>query len=108
MKEQPKHSNQILIKEYSLVNKNMALQNFAIDLPSDILLTLNLSEKELKQRIKYALAIQLYTQLKVTIGKAAQIAELSRFEFETMLAENNVPISTLELEDVLLDVEKLK
>jgi len=33
---------------------------------------------------------------------------LSRFEFETMLAENNVPISTLELEDVLLDVEKLK
>ncbi len=86
----------------------MALQNFVIDLPSDILLTLNLSEKELKQRIKHALAIQLYTQLKVTIGKATQIAELSRFEFETMLAENNVPISTLELEDVLLDVEKLK
>jgi predicted HTH domain antitoxin len=85
----------------------MALQNFAIDLPSDILLTLNLSEKELKQQIKYALAIQSYNQLKVTIGKAAQIAELSRFEFETMLAENNVPISTLELEDVLLDVEKL-
>ena len=47
----------------------MALQTINIDLPSDILLTLNESEKELKDRIKFSLALQLYIQQKVTIGK---------------------------------------
>lgn len=86
----------------------MALQTINIDLPSDILLTLNESEKELKDRIKFSLALQLYIQQKVTIGKAAQIAEMSRFQFESALSENKIPISTLSLEDVLKDIQKLK
>lgn len=86
----------------------MTFQTINIDLPSDILLTLNESEKELKKRIKISLALQLYIQQKVTIGKAAQIAELSRFQFETLLSENQVPISSLDLADVLDDIEKLK
>jgi len=86
----------------------MTLQTINIDLPSDILLTINESETELKKRIKFSLAIQLYLQQKVTIGKAAQIAGLSRFEFETVLSENKIPISNLDLEDVLGDIEKLK
>jgi len=86
----------------------MTLQTINIDLPSDILFTINESETELKKRIKFSLAIQLYLQQKVTIGKAAQIAGLSRFEFETVLSENKIPISNLDLEDVLGDIEKLK
>ncbi len=86
----------------------MNQQTINIELPSDILLTLNESEEELKKRIKLSFAIQLYIQQKVTIGKAAQIAELSRLQFETLLSENKIPISSLELEDVLKDVEKLK
>jgi len=86
----------------------MTLQSINIDLPSDILLTLNESEEELKKRIKISLAIQLYVQKKVTIGKAAQIAELSRLQFETLLSENKIPISSLDIEDVLKDTKKLK
>lgn len=86
----------------------MTTQTINIDLPSDILLTLNESEKELKKRIKISLAILLYVQQKVTIGKASQIAELSRLQFETVLSENKIPISSLDLSDVLGDVEKLK
>ncbi|MCO6490837.1 MAG: UPF0175 family protein [Phaeodactylibacter sp.] len=77
-------------------------------MPSDILLTLNESEKELKKRIKLSLAVQLYVQQKVTIGKAAQIAEMSRFQFETALSENGIPISNLGVEDVMGDIQKLK
>lgn len=83
-------------------------QTIQIDLPADILLTLNGSEKELQQEIKYALAIRLYCNQKVTLGKAAQIAGLSRLQFEVLLAENEIPISNLSLEDVLTDLEKLK
>ena len=93
-----------------ILDKNllMTLQSINIDLPSDILLTLNESEEELKKRIKISLAIQLYVQEKVTIGKAAQIAELSRLQFETLLSENKIPISSLDIEDVLKDMKKLK
>jgi len=86
----------------------MTLHTINIDLPSDILLTLNESEEELKKRIKISLAIQLYAQQKVTIGKAAQIAEMPRLQFETLLSEHKIPISFLELDDVLGDIEKLK
>jgi len=86
----------------------MALQTIKIDLPSDILLTLNESESELKKRIKNSLAIQLYLQEKVTLGKAAQIAEMSRLAFETLLSDNNIPISNLGLEEILKDAAKLK
>ena len=86
----------------------MRLQSIHIDLPSDILLTLNESEEELKKRIKISLAMHLFVQQKVTLGKAAQIAELSRFQFETLLSNYKIPISSLELEDVLGDIEKLR
>lgn len=86
----------------------MTLHTIHIELPADILLTLNESEKELQQQIKYALAIQLFRNQKVTLGKAAQIAGLSRLQFEELLAENGIPISNLELDDVLGDLEKLK
>ena len=86
----------------------MTSQTIHLDLPSDILLTINESEQELKKRIKFSLALQLYVQQKVTIGKAAQIAEMSRLEFESALSESKVPISTLGLEDVLKDIQKLQ
>lgn len=86
----------------------MALQIINIDLPSDILLTLNESEQELRKRIKFSLALQLYVNQKVTIGKAAQIAGMPRFQFESVLSENKIPISTLEPDDVLRDIQKLK
>ncbi len=86
----------------------MNTQTITIDFPSDILLTLNETETELKQNIKISLAMRLYSQGKLTIGKAAQISGLSRYEFENILAENNIPISNLTIEDVLKDTQKLK
>ena len=86
----------------------MKTQEIKIDLPSDILLTLNETENELKQNIKISLAIRLYSLQKLTLGKAAQIAGLSRYEFENVLAEHNIPISSLTIQDVLNDSQKLK
>lgn len=86
----------------------MTTQNITIDLPSDILLAMNATEAELKQNIKISLAIRLYRLEKLTLGKAAQLAGLSRFEFETLLSENEIPISNLTMNDVLADIQKLK
>jgi len=86
----------------------MSIQTISIDFPSDILLALNESENELKNRIKVTLAIQLYKLQKLTIGKAAQLSGMSRFEFENELSKNKISISNLSEEDILSDIEKLK
>lgn len=83
-------------------------QNITIELPSDILLTLNENEKELKQDIKISLALWLYKLEKLTIGKAAQIAGLSRLEFDSVLVKNGINVSNLTDEDVLDDIQKMK
>ncbi len=76
--------------------------------PSDILLTLNQSEDELVNTIRTSFAMRLYQHEKLTIGKAAQIANLSRYEFENLLAENSIPISNLNISDVFDDSKKMK
>jgi predicted HTH domain antitoxin len=86
----------------------MEKQTINIDFPSDILLALNETEDELKQRIKIELAVRLYKLQKLTIGKAAQLAGLSRLQFEKMLSENEIPISNLTIDDVIKDSKKLK
>lgn len=84
------------------------MQTISIDFPSDILLTLNENENELKQDIKLSFAIRLYRSQKLTIGKAAQIAGLPRFDFETILSDNGVSISNLTIDDVINDIQKLR
>lgn len=86
----------------------MDTRTISIDFPSDILLVLNETEAELKIRIKTTLAMRLYKLQKLTIGKAAELSGLSRFDFETLLSENEIPISNLTFDDVLEDCKKLK
>ena len=86
----------------------MNTQTITIDFPSDIFLTLNETETELKKDIKLSLAIRLYRLQKLTLGKAAQIAELSHFDFETVLSDNGVSISNLTIDDVIEDSKKLR
>lgn len=83
------------------------MQTISIELPSDILLSLNETEAELKQRIITYLAIRLYKLEKLTIGKATQLSGLSRFDFETLLSEHEIPISNLTISDVMNDCKKL-
>jgi predicted HTH domain antitoxin len=78
-----------------------------IDFPSDLLLALNENEIELKKNIKISLAIRLYQLQKLTIGKAAQLAGLSRLEFDNLLADNYISISNLDIEDIAEDIKKI-
>lgn len=86
----------------------MDKHTISIEIPSDILLALNESESDFKIRIKVNLAVQLYRLNKLTIGKAALLAGLSRFEFESVLSGHKIPISNLTLNDILEDIKKIK
>ncbi|MFN2424108.1 MAG: UPF0175 family protein, partial [Cryomorphaceae bacterium] len=64
----------------------MAQRTIHIELPDDLLNLLNESERDFSDRVKRSLAMHLYTREIVSIGKAAQIAGMSRLAFEDLLA----------------------
>lgn len=78
-----------------------------LDIPSDIMISLNETESELKNHFQVAIAMMLYYEGKLTLGKAIQLSGISRFEFEKSLLKNNIPISNLSFNQVLEDIEKL-
>ncbi len=79
-----------------------------IDIPSDLLITLNESEQELKTHFQSAIALMLFHEGKLTFGKAVQLSGLTRFEFEKILAKNKIPVSRLDTDQIMGDVEKLR
>ncbi len=79
-----------------------------VSFPSDILIALNESEQELKAHFQSAIAIMLFQEGKLTLGKAIQVSGLTRYEFEKALAKNNIPVSNLDINHVLSDVDKLR
>ena len=54
------------------------------------------------------LAVKCYQRSLLSIGKAAELAEMRRVNFEIYLSENKIPVSNLDYSDVSGDLEKLK
>jgi len=79
-----------------------------VDIPSDMLIALNESEQELKYHFQVAIAMMLFQEGKLTLGKAIQLSGLTRFEFEKSLAKNKIPVSDLNIKQIMSDVDKLK
>ncbi len=57
-------------------------------IPDEFLQTAHISEAELKLEI----AILLFQQEKITLGKASQFAELNQLEFQRILGNRKIPI----------------
>jgi len=86
----------------------MTEKELQINIPSDLLIALNKSEDELKNDMRIFTAINFYENGKLTLGKAAQFAAMPRWEFENLLADHQIPISNLQIEDIHNDLEKMK
>jgi predicted HTH domain antitoxin len=78
-----------------------------IDVTHDVMIALNESEQELKSHFQVAVAIMLFQEGKLTIGKAIQLSGLTRFEFEKSLVKSNIPISNPNIGQVISDLGKL-
>jgi predicted HTH domain antitoxin len=79
-----------------------------IEIPSDLMIALNESEQEIKSHFQASIAMMLFKEGKLTIGKATQLSGLSRFEFEKLLAKNKISISELKIDQIFSDVEKMQ
>ncbi|MDR0910355.1 MAG: UPF0175 family protein [Spirochaetaceae bacterium] len=68
-------------------------RDYHIDLP-----------KDLKQYI----AVLLYKNSAVSIGKAAELADMDPVAFQFFLSSAHIPISNLSFQDVMADVKKIE
>ena len=79
-----------------------------VTIPQDILIALNQKEEELRDQFQLTIAIMLFQQEKLTIGKAVQLSGVDRYEFEKALAKNNIPVVNTSVEEAFADAAKLK
>jgi predicted HTH domain antitoxin len=73
-------------------------------LDEEILQEAQISESELRLEI----AILLFQQHRLAIGKAARFARISEATFEQQLSQRNIPRYFYEMEDLDLDLKTLK
>jgi predicted HTH domain antitoxin len=87
----------------------MEMKNITIpvDISPEIMIALNENEQDLKHYFQIGIAIMLFQEGKLTIGKAIQLSGLTRFEFEKALAKKNIPVSNPGIDQIFSDMEKL-
>jgi len=69
-----------------------------LEIPDEISAALRLPLPELKQRLQLELAVSLYTQQILSLGKAAELAGLARWELNNLLARRGVAMHYAEAE----------
>lgn len=63
-----------------------------LDIPENIHEALHVSPEEAEKRLKLELAVSLYAQKALSLGKAAALAGLDRFAMNDVLAERGIPM----------------
>jgi predicted HTH domain antitoxin len=74
-----------------------------LEVPNEVTQALRLPPPEAESRLLLELAVGLYTQRLLPLGKAARLAGLSRWEFDDVLARRDIPMHYTE-EDLAHDV----
>lgn len=91
-----------------ILQKVIFMVTTEIDLPSSILALIKVRKEELAPFIKRSLAVELYREGKLSLGKAAEVAGArNKWEMLMLLSEKGVPIDYT-AEDAQKDLKTLK
>jgi predicted HTH domain antitoxin len=63
-----------------------------LEIPDDVSRAMRVPPQELEPRLRLELAVALYAQQVLSLGKSAQLAGLSKFEMNAVLARRGVPM----------------
>lgn len=84
------------------------MANTTVDLPQEVLTLLaqsRLRDRTVDEEVRVAVAIHLFLEGLVSIGKAAELAGEPRLAFERQLVELGLPTVRYELSDYTADLE---
>jgi predicted HTH domain antitoxin len=66
--------------------------SLTLEIPDQVSEALRLPPAERKQRLQLELAICLYTQELLTLGKAAELAQITKYELNDILFHRGIPM----------------
>jgi predicted HTH domain antitoxin len=66
--------------------------SITLDIPNNIHEALHVTPAEAEPRLKLELAVALYAQNALGLGKAAELAGMSRLDLNDILAERGIPM----------------
>lgn len=75
-----------------------------IQIPDEVLISLKETPETLKKELRILAAVKLYELGKLSSGRAAQLAEMSRVEFLMILGKYQVSPFSLTTEELLQDL----
>ncbi len=80
--------------------------NISLDISQDILDSARLTVPELKREV----AVHLYAEGRLSVGKARELADMSLWEFRQLLASRKIPahFSLDDLQDDVATLQKLQ
>ncbi len=65
--------------------------SLVLRIPDSVVQSLRLPEGEMAQRLRTELAVALYSQGALSLGKAAELAEMTRFQFGELVGQRGIP-----------------
>ncbi len=83
------------------------LETISVDFPKDLINIFKVREKDLSSHVRKSLAVELYRDGLISIGKAAEIAGISTWEMLEAIASKKIPIQYYP-EDLKEDIKTLK
>jgi len=83
------------------------MEEISVKVPRDLVRILKVKDEEVPKLVKLYLAIELYREGKVSLGKAAEIAGVSKWEMMEIIASKNIPIQ-YDVKDLERDIKTLE
>jgi predicted HTH domain antitoxin len=77
-----------------------------ISIPETIILSTRQTSKEFESEAKKAIALKFYADEKLSLGQAAELAEISKFDFMKYLGANRIPLFRFEDDDYVEQLQK--
>jgi len=86
----------------------MKTEEVKFDVSEDILASLKSGVEDFKREIRLIAAIAYYREKKLSLGQAAQLAEMNRLDFIDLLAEKRIKIFDLNESAAKVEVESAR
>ena len=77
---------------------------YRVEIPDSVARGLLLPESEIESRLRIELAVALYAQGILSLGKASELADMSRLSFGELIGKRNIPRHYTE-EDLKQDLD---
>lgn len=85
----------------------MRTTELILKVPEEILYTLNETKPDFIKKMKFFTAMELYKMQKLSMGKAAELAEMNKVDFMFELGKHEIPTINYDEDDFRDEVERI-